>query len=275
MLADCAELVGSAIEASYAISQCRREEAIRQSVCDLLNLPLEVLGSTAGGSQGRRGSAGSDTPSTSDTIMSSALQPTLSAGNGQVTGPTLNSAFDAAAGARESSRIGSDAAASLCEHLHADNVAIIDPHPTDGPTRIVGRSHPFATRNWPPDRLAALIQEIIVAAPTQGEAVCSAPEAPELEAREGIVPDGAACLAMPIRDLEGQSRLVILAISRNPDILFGNPERSYAQVRLAITPDFADQICSLDKPCSAACRLSRCCSRPTQRRRSSRKSQAS
>ena len=33
---------------------------------------------------------------------------------------------------------------------------------------------------------------------------------------------------MPIRDLEGQARLVLLAISRNPDILFGTPEWSYA-----------------------------------------------
>ena len=73
------------------------------------------------------------------------------------------------------------------------------------------------------------MEEITTAAPSQGEAVCSAPGAHELDA-SGIVPAGAACLAMPVRDLEGQARLVILAISRNPDILFGNPERSYAML---------------------------------------------
>ena len=102
ILADCAELVGVAIEASYAIAQCRREEAIRRSVCDLLNLPLEVMGSATGGSQGRRGSVASDTPSTSDTVMSSGLQAMPSNGDGQHSGPMLNSAFDAAAGALQS-----------------------------------------------------------------------------------------------------------------------------------------------------------------------------
>lgn len=218
VLADCAELVGTAIEASYAMDQCRREEAIRRSVCDLLNLPLEIVGTSTGGSVIQRvARGGSDTPSAADTIVSSGMEVTDSAGPGPISGPMLGTAFDAAA-------------AALCEHLHADRVAIVDPAPSHGSVKIVGRSHPFATRDWPNDRLAALIEEVVAAAPAPGEAVYSAPEAPKLQAREGIVPTDAACMAMPIRDLEGQARLVILAISRNADILFGTPERSYASL---------------------------------------------